>query len=112
MRATLTGKLGDLCVGCRNPALFATDTGPRCDRCLWTNNVRQRIPRPDDSVCAACGSVEVEVLDWVDANTGECSNSSESTNPDDTWCRACEEHAGLVSRRDWKRMRRKASRSR
>lgn len=106
MGATLTGKPGDLCRDCRNPALFATDTGPRCDRCLPTNHVRQRIPRPDDSVCAACGSAEVEVLDWVDANTGQLIGGNESLDPEDSWCRACQEHTGTTLRRQWRRRRR------
>jgi len=46
------------------------------------------------TVCRACGSDEVQWLDWVEANTGNSTASYESNDPDDTWCPGCEEHAG------------------
>lgn len=62
-----------------------------------------RPPRPDDSritVCAECGSENVEWLDWVGANDGEATATYEGP---DTWCPDCEENdLGTEDLETWK----------
>ncbi len=47
-------------------------------------------------VCKSCGSREVEILQWIDANTGKMTTEYEADSDEDTWCRTCEKHAGIV----------------
>ena len=51
----------------------------------------------DRMVCAECGGLNIECLNWVDPNTDELVGGNEDdNNPDHTWCRDCEEHTGLA----------------
>ena len=53
----------------------------------------------DDKValysCARCGGVNVQSLEWVDANLPVVVGTNEGCNDDDTWCEDCEDHTGL-----------------
>jgi hypothetical protein len=46
--------------------------------------------------CANCGSSNLQVKAWVDANNGLYISDVDSNDPEDTWCPDCEEHAGTV----------------
>ncbi len=59
---------------------------------------------PDDSdiyVCEICGSMQMEVTAWVDANTGEYISDAGDAG-DGEWCAECEAHHGFCSRKDFK----------
>ena len=46
-------------------------------------------------VCNKCGSKDIQVLAWVDANTNEY--KEEGTNQyEDMWCNNCESHTFFV----------------
>lgn len=53
---------------------------------------------PSTVVCRSCGSSDVEVLDWIDANTNAFVGGNDDPNDDETWCRSCETHSGLTTR--------------
>lgn len=51
--------------------------------------------------CRNCGSPNVQVLAWVDANTSEwICDANDPLMPEDTWCDDCEERAGFSCLRD------------
>ena len=55
-------------------------------------------------VCRVCGSSEVDVIAWVDANTLEYSSgyADEDKDPEDTYCKVCEDRTGIVDIADYK----------
>ena len=59
---------------------------------------------PDDSdiyVCEVCGSMQIEVTAWVDANTGEyISDAGDDCTGE--WCDECKEHHGHCTLMDFK----------
>lgn len=61
----------------------------------------EREPKPDDCVCAYCGSDAVQSLAWIDLKTGEQSGDETGGGNDDNWCSACDSHPALVLRKDW-----------
>lgn len=59
---------------------------------------------PDDSdiyVCEICGSKQMEIIAWVDANTGEYISDTEDGGNGE-WCVECEAHHGCCSLKDFK----------
>lgn len=55
--------------------------------------------------CTECGSKDVQVMAWVDANTDEyCSDVNDPCEIDDCWCGSCDEHTPLATLPDlWER---------
>lgn len=55
--------------------------------------------------CPVCGSTNVQVKAWVDANTDKfCSDIDSSVDIEDTWCENCDDHNGLVTLKElWER---------
>jgi ribosomal protein L44E len=47
-------------------------------------------------VCSQCGGHNVEAKAWVDANTNRYLGDA-VFDDEDTYCRDCEEHTGLVT---------------
>ncbi len=47
-------------------------------------------------VCAECGSDQIQVLAWIDANTNEY--KSEGTDDrENHWCEKCQEHVEFIT---------------
>jgi hypothetical protein len=42
-------------------------------------------------VCKECGSTDVQVMEWVDANTNALIGGAESSGAADTFCETCDE---------------------
>lgn len=62
------------------------------------NNHKNRKMSLDKLYCPQCGSANIEVMAWVDANTHEYhSNINTPIEEEDTWCNNCEEHAGAMT---------------
>lgn len=49
-------------------------------------------------VCEECGSTNVEITAWVDANTNEYVSDSD----DSEWCSECEAHNTLITLKEFK----------
>ena len=47
------------------------------------------------TICDACGSENVERLQWVRVNTSELSVHSDDNNSDLQWCCDCEKHVSF-----------------
>lgn len=47
-------------------------------------------------VCDRCGGTEVQILDWIDPNTGEVVGGNDVPASGDTWCERCDRPAQLV----------------
>lgn len=48
--------------------------------------------------CSECGSSSVEIRMWVNPNTKAVGDRcSDSTEEEDNWCKACEEHVELLT---------------
>ena len=43
-------------------------------------------------VCAECGGKNIEMLEWIDANTNEYIGNNENSGENARWCRDCDEH--------------------
>jgi hypothetical protein len=56
------------------------------------------MPHPDDYVCDACGSTNVQMQAWVDANTGEM---DEYVDGGMSWCCDCGDETTLSTHREW-----------
>lgn len=52
-------------------------------------------------VCEECGSSNVQMRAWVNANTLDYTSDSGDTDRDNYWCEDCEEHNYLCSRSDY-----------
>lgn len=50
-------------------------------------------------VCEECGSSDVEVLNWCDANSDKVTDAAHGD--DDVYCNACEDHTGIVPRSEY-----------
>lgn len=46
-------------------------------------------------VCETCGSTEVQVLAWIDANTNEYKTEGLG-DKNSSWCENCKAHVNLV----------------
>ena len=48
--------------------------------------------------CAECGSTNVQIMAWVNANTNDfCSLVNDPPESEDCWCDNCEEHVDLLT---------------
>ncbi len=47
-------------------------------------------------VCEDCGSKEIEILAWVDANTNEYKSDGTDYH-NDRWCQKCDGHVKFVT---------------
>ncbi|MBT1308511.1 hypothetical protein JQN09_14980 [Phocaeicola dorei] len=59
--------------------------------------------QPDDSevyVCCECGSQQVEIQVWADANTDEC-HSDVDDDSNGRWCTECESHIHFCSKAEF-----------
>lgn len=53
-------------------------------------------------VCALCGCDEVQVMAWVEANTGKVHDDCHSWNYEDAnWCPQCEDHALIITAQEF-----------
>jgi len=43
-------------------------------------------------VCAKCGGTNIETKMWVDPNDCKALDLTSDGDPEDNWCRDCEEH--------------------
>ena len=65
------------------------------ERAVTLYDGKSKRKNPDDSeilVCEECGSTNVEITAWVDANTNEYVSDSD----DSEWCSECEAHNTLI----------------
>lgn len=46
-------------------------------------------------VCSNCGSDDVEIQAWINANTNEVTSIGVGNDEDDCWCNNCEDHYSL-----------------
>ena len=60
---------------------------------ILTNIVKEKASLKTKTVCANCGSTNVEVRVWEHQETGELSGATGEDN--DTWCNECEGHHGI-----------------
>lgn len=44
--------------------------------------------------CVECGGTDVQVVAWIDPNTGETFDWYSDDNPEMTWCGHCDENFG------------------
>ena len=49
-------------------------------------------------VCEQCGSQNVQIIAWIDANTNEYRAEACVDEIDYTWCVDCEEHVRLITK--------------
>ena len=49
-------------------------------------------------VCDECGGIDIEVLEWVDANFDEVIGVNDDPPSSHKWCRTCEENAHFDTR--------------
>lgn len=54
-------------------------------------------------VCNNCGSTDIQVQGWVDANTDEFASGFGDGDSDDNWCGECEQHDRFTSLEDFER---------
>ncbi len=47
-------------------------------------------------VCEDCGSKNVQVLAWVDANTNKYKEEGPNNGSDQNWCEKCDKHVYLT----------------
>ena len=47
-------------------------------------------------VCEECGSSNVQVLAWIDANTNEYKGEGPNNSPENNWCEKCQSHVYLT----------------
>lgn len=52
-------------------------------------------------VCAECGSRNVSVIAWVDANTYEYTSEACLDDIDSIWCDDCDEHVRLILEKEY-----------
>lgn len=48
-------------------------------------------------VCSCCGSTRVQMLDWIDPNSGEVVGGNDCPSIGEQWCDRCEENHRI----DW-----------
>lgn len=53
-------------------------------------------------VCASCGSMEIEIQAWIDANTNEF-RSDVDEDSDGRWCGECESHTDFCHKDEFKK---------
>ena len=71
------------------------------ERAVTLYDGKSKRKNPDDSeilVCEECGSTNVEITAWVDANTNEYVSDSD----DSEWCSECEAHNTLITLKEFK----------
>ena len=51
-------------------------------------------------VCEDCGSEDVQILQWVNPNTGENFGGT-GEDRDDNWCDNCKEHTRLITKEEY-----------
>ena len=62
--------------------------------------------QPEESqilVCASCGSMEIEIQAWIDANTNEF-HSDVDEDSDSRWCGECESHTDFCHKDEFKKV--------
>ena len=63
--------------------------------------MKKKVEITDTTLCCkVCGGLNVERKVWADANTDEVLEDV-SDNDEDTWCRDCEDHTGLMFKTEW-----------
>ena len=70
---------------------------------LYDGKATREEPHDDDIyVCDACGSKQIEIQAWVDANNSEYLSDVDDDDVDKNWCAGCEEHFRFCSLSDYK----------
>jgi len=55
------------------------------------------LPRPSLIICAKCGSINIQIMDWINPNTEQFIGGADDPNELNTYCENCEDNTGIVS---------------
>lgn len=64
---------------------------------------KKKEAKPYDEIfcCKVCGGLNVEQKVWADVNTDTVLDVVSDREDEDTWCRDCEDHTGIMLKVDW-----------